>query len=96
MNELKELHEKLTRYKGITERALKEVKIIAKKNSTEFELAEKFLSMAKDYFEDGKYFEKKGHSATALAAFAYAHAWIDAGIKAGFLKGENEEIFMPK
>ncbi len=95
MNELKELHEKLERYKRVTEQALKEVKIIAE-NPAKSELAEKFLSMAKDYFEDGKYFEKKGHSATALAAFAYAHAWIDAGIKAGFLKGENEEIFMPK
>ncbi len=88
--------EKAEKYMQVTGRALREVEITAEKGSREFALAEKFLAMARDYFGDGKYYLEKGDSATALAAFAYAHAWIDAGIKAGALDGKDESIFMPR
>jgi len=93
---LEELWLKVEKYKSVTGRALEEVKITAKKGSMEFDLAEKYLKMARDYFNDGKYYAEKGHPDTALASFSYAHAWIDAGIKAEILSGEDESIFMPK
>jgi hypothetical protein len=33
-------------------------------------------------FNDAKYFTKQKNLLTALAAYSYAHAWLDAGVRA--------------
>jgi len=86
-NDLRQMAQK---YRALTERALKKVSIKAKSGSRDFERAEDFLSMARDYFNDGKHFEQQGDLLLALAAYSYAHAWLDAGVRAGFLDGKRD------
>lgn len=93
MNE-KELQEKIRRYKGLTESALKKIKIKVGRNDEGYALAEDFLSMAKNYFNDAKYFEEKCDLLNALAAYSYAHAWLDAGVRAKLFDGKmDSELF---
>jgi len=84
---------KVEKYEKLTSRALKEIKI--KKGLTEKEnaVAEDFLSMAKDYFSDAKHFKEKGELLTALAAFSYAHAWLDAGVRARLFDAKDDQLF---
>ncbi len=83
--------ERAARYRGLTEAALQKVGIKAKEGSRDFERAKDFISMAKNYLSDGKHFEEGGKDALALAAFSYAHAWLDAGVRAGFLDGKGDD-----
>lgn len=85
------LEERAVRYRGLTEAALKKVSVSAERGSVDFKRAKDFLSMAENYLNDGKHFEQKGEHALALAAFSYAHAWLDAGVRAGFLDGKNDD-----
>ncbi len=89
----KQLIEKIKKYEALTLRALKEVK--TKKGLTEKEkaIAKDFLSMAKNYYNDAKYFAEKGDLLTALAAFSYAHAWLDAGVRARVFEAKDDQLF---
>ena len=85
------LEERADRYRNLTEQALEKVSIKAEKESIDFKRAEDFLSMTRNYLSDGKHFQKEGKHALALAAFSYAHAWLDAGVRAGFLDGKGDD-----
>ncbi len=80
----------LKKYKKYLEKALKKVKISLPRNSQHYKQAQDFVEMAKNYYLDGKYFERKGDRERALAAYAYAHAWLDAGVRLGFLDGKKD------
>ncbi|MBN2454859.1 DUF357 domain-containing protein, partial [Candidatus Woesearchaeota archaeon] len=62
-------------------KAISVVKILPKKSSQLYRIAEDFLSMAKNYLADAKHFRDKGDYVTAFAAVSYAHAWLDAGAR---------------
>ncbi len=79
------------RYRELTEAALLKVSVKAFKGTRDFARANDFLSMAENYLSDGRHFEEKGETALALAAYSYAHAWLDAGVRAGFLDGKNDD-----
>jgi len=85
------IEEKAVRYRQLTEAALEKVSVKAEEGSVDFKRARDFLSMAKNYLSDGKHFQEKGEIAMALAAFSYAHAWLDAGVRAGFLDGKEDD-----
>ncbi len=89
----KEIIEKVEKYEKLTTRGLKEIKF--KKNLSEIEkaTAEDFLSMAKNYYNDAKYFKKEGKLLTSLAAFSYAHAWLDAGVRAKVFIATDDQLF---
>ena len=89
--ETAELQEKVLHYHSLTEAALKKVSIKKGLSAKEKKIAADFLEMAKNYFSDAKHFEEKGELATALAAFSYAHAWLDAGVRAKLLDGKNDD-----
>lgn len=89
-NPEEKLPEKLRKYREITGEALAKIGVKAKKGE-EHEKAIGFIKMARDYFNDAKYFEDKEMPLTALAAYSYAHAWLDAGIKAGYLDGKKDD-----
>jgi len=82
---------KALRYRKLTEEALGKVSIRAGKGTVDFKRAEDFLSMVRNYLSDGIDFQQKGEHALALAAFSYAHAWLDAGVRAGFLDGKKDD-----
>lgn len=83
--------QKLQKYFEITSKALEKVKIIEKHKKE----AEDFLDMAKRYFDDARYFEKKNDLINAYGAVVYAHAFLDAGARLGFFDvGKDNELFM--
>lgn len=90
---MKELEIKVEKYRKLTEKALKVIEINEKNSEKENKIAADFLSMAKNYFNDAKHFEEKGDLLTALAAYSYAHAWLDAGVRAKVFKAEDDALF---
>ena len=90
-NEQRELEEKVAKYKSLTQQALKKVSFKVEKGSREFEIALDFFDMAERYYADGKYYLEKGDLLTALAAFSYAHAWLDAGVRARFFDAQGDD-----
>ena len=70
----------------------------ARRKATPFELnednSEKLSSMMRmcdDYLSDAKYFMKKGDLVRAFGAINYAHAWVDAAVKIGFMDGQGDD-----
>ena len=88
-----ELDEKLEKYEALTQRALKEIKQKKGLSAKDKAVAEDFLSMANNYFNDAKYFKKEGNKLTSLAAFSYAHAWLDAGVRAKLFDAKDDQLF---
>jgi len=78
---------KLNNYLNLTEKALTKIKI----NKEFSKQAEDILDMAKRYFRDANYYKEKGDFVTAFAAVNYAHAWLDAGARAGIFEVNNSE-----
>ncbi len=85
---------KLDKYFDITGRAIKKVKI---NNTAKIDVkksAKDFLDMAVRYYEDAKYFKKKGDYVTSFAALNYAHGWLDAGARLGLFDVDHDsELF---
>lgn len=85
---------KLDHYFDVTGRALKKVKVAKQKKLNWKAAAEDFLDMAARYYEDAKYFRRKGDYVTAFAALNYAHGWLDAGARLGlFDVGRDSKLF---
>ncbi len=85
--------EKLQRYFKITKEALERLELAVHKKSLLKVVADDFLTMAKSYFNDAKYYYQKGDYVTAFAALNYAHGFIDAGVRLGVFKGEDDRLF---
>jgi len=85
--------EKLERYFRITEEALKALEVAVHEKSLLHRVAEDFLTMARSYFEDAKYYYERGDYVTAFAALNYAHGFIDAGVRLGVFRGEDDRLF---
>ncbi len=92
MNE-EELVKKVDKYESLTKRALNEIKKKTKLSEKEEKVANDFLDMAKNYYNDALYHKDKGNLLTALASFSYAHAWLDAGVRAFLFDTENDQLF---
>lgn len=86
-----QLKARVARYEKITREAMDKISISARKGSKEFRIAEDFLSMTRNYFADAKHFAAQEDFILALAAFSYAHAWMDAGVRAGILDGKQDD-----
>lgn len=89
----KKLKEKIERYESLTEKALNDIKIKVEEQNPNYAVACEFISMARNYFSDGRYFREKKDLLNALAAFSYAYAWLDAGIRAKLLEGTDKRLF---
>ena len=91
---MSEIEEKVMKYRGLTEKAIEKVKFVTELSEKEIKIAEDFLEMANNYFSDAKHFQEKKELLTALAAFSYSHAWLDAGVRAGFFDaGGDDQLF---
>lgn len=86
-----QLKTKVARYHAITQQALEKIGVHARKGTKEYGIALDYLEMARNYFNDAAHFEKTGELLLALAAFSYAHAWMDAGVRAGILDGKEDD-----
>ncbi len=91
------LKTKVRHYRKLTQEALQIIELIPKLTAKEQKIADDFLSMARNYFSDGLHFEQQNELLTALAAYSYAHAWLDAGVRAGLFDAkENDRLFTLK
>ena len=84
--------EKIIKYLEITGVAIKEV-MNGGFDKTRMELALEFFDMAKRYYLDAQYFEKKGDRVNAFAAINYSHGWLDAGARIKLFKVNDSRIF---
>ncbi|MBI3026550.1 DUF357 domain-containing protein [Candidatus Woesearchaeota archaeon] len=85
------IEDKLKKYFRLTSKALKKVKIVEKHRKE----AEDIFDLAKRYFDDAKFFEKKGDLVNAYGAVVYAHAFLDIGARLGFFDvGNDNNLFM--
>tara|TARA_B100001996_G_scaffold377563_1_gene360375 strand:- start:483 stop:773 length:291 start_codon:yes stop_codon:yes gene_type:complete len=60
-------------------------------NSPEGVHLEDMLRMCDDYRKDALHFLDSGDHVRAFGAIYYAHAWIDAGVRIGWLDGHNDD-----
>ncbi len=89
------LNQKLQKYFELTSKALEKVKIQAALSPKAKKSAEDFLDLSQRYFNDAKYFEKKGDLLNAYGAVVYSHAFLDAGARLGFFDvGKDNKLFM--
>ena len=85
------IEQKLQKYFELTSKALKKIKIVEKHRKE----AEDILDLSQRYYNDAKYFEKKGDLVNAYGAVVYAHAFLDIGARLGlFDVGKDNELFM--
>lgn len=82
--------EKIERYLLITSKARKKATPITV-NTDEDEKLSSMLRMCDDYTSDARHFLANGNLIAAFGAINYAHAWIDAAVKIGFLDGHGDD-----
>ncbi len=88
------LEKKVAHYESLTKKGLEKIAVLARKGTKEYAIAMDYASMARNYFLDAQHFRKQGELLIALAAFSYAHAWLDAGVRAGLFDGkEDDQLF---
>ena len=88
---MEELQKKLKKYFELTAKALEKVKIVEKHRKQ----AEDILDLAKRYYDDAKFFEKKDDLVNAFGAVCYAHAFLDIGARLGFFDAAHDSrLFM--
>jgi len=85
--------EKLLKYFKITKEALEKLEVIVHEKSLLYPVAMDFLQMAESYLKDAEYYMNQGDYVTAFAALNYAHGFIDAGVRLGVFRGEDERLF---
>ncbi|CAI8205449.1 MAG: Uncharacterised protein [Methanobacteriota archaeon] len=62
--------------------------------SEEEERLNDMLRMCDDYRKDASHFLEAGDLVRAFGAVYYAHAWVDAGVRIGWLDGHgDDELF---
>ena len=88
------LEQKLKKYFEMTAEAIKKVKIKSNLDSEEKSKAEDIFDLAKRYYEDAVYFDKKGEQVNAFGAVVYAHAFLDIGARLGFFDVDDSKLFM--
>lgn len=87
------LEEKVKRYEGMLNKALKAFEISPQENSHLRKVAEDYSNMAGSYYGDGMHFLEDEDMVNALVCFSYGHAWLDAGVKLGIFKVSDENLF---
>ncbi len=94
LNYLEKIKERYYRYLSLTEKALEKIKFEKNLSKEQEKIAKDFLSMAKNYKKDSEHFAQKQEWILALSSVSYAHAWLDAGVRAGlFDVGEDDFLF---
>lgn len=81
------------KYKKLLTEAIDLIKINIENESYLKDIANDYLSMAKNYLKDGEYLEDKEDYTRALASFSYAYGWIDAGVRLGLFYGIDRNRF---
>lgn len=81
-----DLAEKTARYEALLAEALEGADATPATGTPLADAAEEFADMARAYLEDGRHFATEDDRVNALAAYAYGHAWLDAGVRLGLFE----------
>ena len=84
--------ERVESYLDITRRASAKATPSVVEGSSEAAHLSIMLRMADDYASDARHFLTTGDLVRAFGAINYAHAWIDAGVKIGWLDGHGDDV----
>ena len=84
--------ERVESYLDITKRARAKATPCVVEGSKEAAHLAIMLRTADDYASDAQHFLSKGDLVRAFGAINYAHAWIDAGVKIGWLDGHGDDV----
>ena len=84
--------EKLERYFDLTGRGLEKVRVSVVEGREED--AREIIEMVENYLSDARHFEGEGDIVNAFAALAYAHGWLDCGVRLGIFDVEDPELFV--
>ena len=84
--------ERVKAYLDITKRAREKATELVDSRSEEGQKLAVMMRMADDYASDAEHFLKAGDLVRAFGAINYAHAWIDAGVKIGWLDGHGDDV----
>ena len=85
------LREKTDEYEAYLATAMTETRITPAQPAEPNESGAECMEMATAYLEDGRHFRDEGDLPNALAAFAYGHGWLDAGIRTGVLSVQDTD-----
>jgi hypothetical protein len=88
-----DLEEKTERYGQLLAEALDAATVAPPPDTPLAETAEEFLEMARSYRADGASFAETDDPVNALAAYAYGHAWLDAGARMGLFQVPDTHLF---
>lgn len=92
--EIERLQEKTTRYRSLLGRALESLDAAPEEGSSLFSVTGSFLSVAESCLGQGMSLEGQGSMAAALSAYSYGFAWLDAGVRFGLFRiNNNRELF---
>ena len=83
-------HDLVKKYIALTE-AAREKATPAKLSEENSEKLSSMIRMCDDYLSDAKYFMQNGDMVRAFGAINYAHAWIDAAVRIGFMDGKGDD-----
>jgi|TARA_B100001250_G_C19437284_1_gene630135 hypothetical protein len=83
--------EKVLEAIALTNAAREKATPVVDPNSPEGAHLEDMLRMCDDYRRDALHFLDSGDHVRAFGAIYYAHAWIDAGVRIGWLDGHNDD-----
>ena len=78
-------------YLELTTAALAKATPLVESDSLDARRLESMLSMARDYLSDAEHFRDSGDLLRAYGAANYAHAWLDAAVRIGFLDGHGDD-----
>ncbi|MCH1616432.1 MAG: DUF357 domain-containing protein [Candidatus Poseidonia sp.] len=84
--------ERVESYLDITRRARAKATTLVEAESPEGLHLATMMRMADDYASDAQHFLSTGDLVRAFGAINYAHAWIDAGVKIGWLDGHGDDV----
>ncbi len=85
-----DLVEKTDRYERLLADALAAAEPVPPAGTPLGETAAEYRELAESYLEDGRHFRAEDDPVNALAAFAYGHAWLDAGARIGLFDVPRE------
>ncbi len=85
-----DIQEKTDRYEEMLAAALEAATVAPPDGTPMAAAAADCTEMARSYLEDGRHFRAEDDLVNALAAFAYGHAWLDAGARVGLFDVPEE------
>jgi uncharacterized protein len=92
--EIGPLHEKTTRYRSLLRKALESLDAAPEVGSSLFSAAEKMHGVASSCCHHGMVLEEQGTMESALGAYSYGFAWLDAGVRFGLFRVmKNRDLF---